>query len=98
MEHFLRLFAIPQACTSHSEEAEHLKWDSQRLHKEDNHSQKDEQYTEVWKGTRLCKERKEWGLKPPPCGTSDVTFLGLDEASPHTNVCILWVKKDNNHE
>lgn len=80
MEHFLGLFAIPQAYTSHSEEDELLKWDAQRWHKEDNDPQKDGQYTEVWEGNRLCKERKVGGPKTVPCGTSDVTFLGLDEA------------------
>ena len=66
VEPFLRLFAIPQACTSYSEEDELLKWDAQRWHKEDNHPQKGGQYTEVWKGNRLCKERKVGGLKPCP--------------------------------
>ena len=66
MEHFLGSFAIPQACTSHSEEDELLKLDAQRWHKEDDDPQKDGQYTEVWKGNRLCKERKVGGLKPCP--------------------------------
>lgn len=66
VEHFLGLFAIPQACTSHCEEGELLKWDAQRWHKEDNHPQKDRQYTEVWKGNRLCEERKVGGLKLCP--------------------------------